>query len=674
MKRLFNFMFSAFAFYFRLLTSLITKGFNDVPKDGEALSDDQFYYSINRIYTRNKVKKMFFIRELPRTVDVGFLNDLKRIVEEKSLQTNRTFGTNETCELVDIIKAEPYEMDFSTFKNRSRMLMWKRRYEQAIKKYGGDNVLDELTEKRDITDSKDRNKWMIESWLFVKKAKEVEKSSFARTTIILELIADSEDILQECEKAMKEYLYRNNIKFGGVFLQSNEYNKAYTPAGNDTKNLLSKMQSPTILNDDIITSFDVPTHGHVGDKEGLYFGTDIYTGLPIFYDIRKGSDAQNFLVTARTGRGKSNYMKGVYSYIDLLGINSITLDYEGDEYTPIGNLYDATFIKVSGEDSRYFNTIAIGDLTGDPGLDNNLKREAISVTERVFSLMLDEKDGMTPHEVSIFSDCVNRIYSKFKVTDDQSTWHLSKGCTYFHLYGEIVQMSKEDFYVKEYGSHIKDMVIKLRTYFEKDGINRSMFQNPINIDELLGARHIVFTFGMKGVDESLINTKELSLKQLFVGYITTLVSNYNKSKGKLTAIYIEELQRYLMHEHSGSVVANMVSGGRKRGMIIFLITNAPLQLFSNLNTNDDVRKYVEAILSNITGQVIGELPERVNETLVDYFSIEDCLPSLNLIAEGGSMKYSFLVNYRGESSVVKYLFHPDLLETDIYATRKDQEE
>lgn len=667
-------LFSSFNFYSRIAVSLITKGFKDVPNENEVLPDNHFYYSINRIYTKNKVKKMYFIKELPRLIDEGFLNELKREIETKSMQVNRTYGINSKCELVDMVITQPYELNFGTFRNRSRMSMWKRRYEEAVKQYGGDNILDELVQKKDISDSKDRNRWMIESWLFVKKAKEIDKSSFARTTIILELIADNDDILLECEKTLKDYLFRNDIRYNEVFLQSNEYNKAFSPAGNEQNNLLSKMTSSTILNDDIITSFDVPTHGNVGDEKGLYYGTDIYTGLPIFYDIRKGSDAKNFLLAANTGDGKSNYLKGIYSSMDILGINSITLDYEGDEYTPMGVLYDAAFIKVSGENSRYFNTIAIGDLTGDPDIDGGLKKEAIGVTERVFSLLLDEKDGMNFNETSIFSDCINRVYDKFGVTDDPETWINSKGCTYFHIYGELVDMSKQDFYVKEYGQYIKDMVIKLRTYFEYDGINRSMFDNPINLDELLGVRHIIFSFGMKGVDESLINTKELALKQLFVGYITTLISNYNKGRGKLTAIYLEELQRYLMHAHSGSVVANMVSGGRKRGMILFLITNAPLQLFSSMNTNEEIKKYVEAILGNVNGLILGALKEKVSTQLAEYFNIEDSIPSLKLIYEGGDMKYSFLINYKGESSIVKYLFHPDLLETPLYATRKDQED
>jgi hypothetical protein len=667
-------LFSSFNFYGRILVSLITKGFKDVPKEDEVLADNHFYYSINRIYTKSKVKKMFFLKELPRMLDEGFLNDLKREVEEKSMQVNRTYGINSKCELVDIIVANPYELNFSTFRNRSRMMMWKRRYEEAIKQYGGNNVLDELVQKKDISDSKDRNRWMIESWLFVKKAKEEEKSSFAKTTIILELVADNDDILFECEKTLKDYMFRNEIKYSEVFLQSNEYNKAFSPAGNEQNNLLAKMTKSTILNDNIITSFDIPTHGNVGDDKGLYFGTDIYTGLPIFYDLRKGSDAKNILISANTGEGKSNFLKGLFSSVDILGMNSITLDYEGDEYTPIGNLYDASFIKVSGENSRYFNTISIGDLTGDPDIDPGLKKEAVGVTQRVFSLLLDEKNGMTFQETSIFSDCINRVYDKFGVTEDPLTWKFSKGCTYFHIYGELVEMSKEDYFVKEYGQHIKDVVIKLRTYFEFDGINRSMFNNPINLEELLGTRHIVFSFGMKGLDESLINTKELSLKQLFVGYITTLISNYNKSKGKLTAIYLEELQRYLMHAHSGSVVANMVSGGRKRGMILFLITNAPLQLFSSLNTDEELKKHVEAILGNINGLVLGRMKEKVSTTIAEYFNVEDTIPSLNLINEGGDMKYSFLINYNGESSIVKYLFHPDLLETPLYKTRKDQEE
>lgn len=672
--KLFSKLFSSFVFYSRVIVSFITKGFSDVPPSDNLLSDNEFYYSINRIFTKNKVKKMYFVTELPRLLDEGFLHDLKYSIESRQNTYNRTNSTNEKCELVDIVTADPYALDFSTFKNRSRMLMWKRRYESAIAEGYDRTELDDLVTSREVLDKSDRNRWMIESWLFVRRAKEVEKSEFCKTNIILELVADSDEMLKECEKVLKDFMFSRDIKYKEIFLQTNDYYKSFSPAGNARDSLLAKMNPPTILNDDIITSFDMPTHGVVGDATGLYFGTDIHTGNPIFYDITKGSDAQNFLITADTGQGKSNYVKGLYSYVDLLGLNSIMLDYEGDEYSYLGDLYDASVIKVRGEKSRYFNTIAIGDLTGDPNIDGDLKRDAISVTERVFSLLLDDHKGMTAHEKSLYNDCVNRVYEKFDVTDDPSTWINSKKITYFHLYGELEVMSKEDQYISDYGNHIKDMVIKLRTYFEHGAINRSMFENPINIDELLGSRHIIFSFGMKGMDESLIDKKELALKQLFVGYITTLVSNYNKSRGNLTVIYFEELQRYLTHEHSSSVVANITSGGRKRNMIVFLITNTPTQLMSALESGKDssLGDHAAAIMGRVNGFVIGSLKNAETDSLIKYFSLEDCRDDLYLINRGGSMKYSFMVNYKGEASVVKYLFHPELLSTPLYATRTDK--
>lgn len=671
-------LFSTFEFYSKILVSLITKGFNDKPDEETNLSEEEFYYSINRIYTNRKVKKMYFINELPKFVDSGFLHDLKTAVSIRCNQLNVTYGTNKKCELVDIVTAEPYELNFSTFKNRSRLNMWKRRYDSAMKQYGRNSAVDDLVESSEAIDKRDRNKWMIDSWLFVKRIKEEEKGEFCRTNIILELVSDSDDVLAECEKEMKDYLYRNDIMVKEVFLQSNDYNKSFTPAGNQAgKSLLSKMNPPSIMADTLINSFDVPTHGKVGDDYGVYVGNDIYSAMPVFYDFGIGSDAKNILLAASTGEGKSNYMKGLYSNFDLMGYNSIILDYEGDEYTPMGNLYDAVFIKVSGEQSRYFNTIAIGDLTGIKKIDADLKNEAVKITERVFSLLLDEHNGMTSHELSLYSDCVNRVYEKFGVTDDPASWYLSKECTYFHLYGELVEMSKEDGYIREYGQHIKDMVIKLRTYFEFDGINRSMFTNPVNIEEVLGNRHIVFSFGMKGTDESLINTKELALKQLFVGYITTLVSNYNKSKDRLTVVVVEELQRYLAHNHSASVVANMVSGGRKRGMIMIMITNAPLQLMNHLkeskNSEKD-EKHIDAILNNINAHIIGKLKHRETQKLAEYYALEDALPSLNLINKGGEMRYSFLVHYKDEFSIVKYLLHPALLTTDLYVTRRDKKD
>lgn len=323
-------LFYTFEFYSRLLVSAITKGFKDRPDN--ALMEDEYYYSINRIYTKNKVKKMYFIHELPKHIDAGFLHDLKRVVSDTSLQLNSTYNTNLKCELVDVMISEPYDLNFSTFKNRSKLNMWKRRYENAMRESGHLNSVEELTAEASVLDTRDKNQWMIESWMYIKNVKDVEKGEFCRTNIMLELIADSDDILNYCENAIKDYLYSREIVIKEVFLQSNEYNKAFTPAGSEYgKSLLSKMNPPSILSDNLVNSFDVPTHGRVGDDTGICFGTDIYSAMPIFYDLGKGSDAINILLSASTGEGKSNYMKGIFSSFDIMGYSSIILDYEGDE-------------------------------------------------------------------------------------------------------------------------------------------------------------------------------------------------------------------------------------------------------------------------------------------------------------------------------------------------------
>lgn len=665
-------------FYSRIFVSWVSKGFKDKPEQGKPLGEGQFYYSVNRIYTARKVKKMFFINEFPRFVDAGFLHDIKNAVSTKVADTNKTYGTQRRCEVVDITKVEPYDMNFSTFKNRSRMRMWKRRYDKAMSDYGGNSDIEDMVADQDDITRRDRNSYMIESWLFVRNAQTELKSSFCKSNFIIELVADSDDILKECEAVLVDYCASHEIKLSTVFLQTNEYNKNYTAAGNaNPKSLIQKMNPPTIMTDDLLNQFDIPSHGKVFSNTGTYFGTDIYSGLPVHLDLESGSDAMNFLISAKTGQGKSNLFKGLYGMFNLMGYNTIALDFEGDEYTDIGKLFDSTFIKVSGEDSRYYNTVAIGDLTGIERIDKNLKREAITVTQQVFSILLD---GMDEYELSLYNDAINRLYTKAGVTDAEETWYLSKQCNYFLLYAELCSMAEEDAYERDYKDQIRRMIIKLRVYFERDGIHRSLFNNPIDLSELLGHRNIVFSFGMKGADVSLIDTKEIALKQLFVGYISSLVSNYNKSKNRLTVIMIEELQRYLLQESSAAVVANMVSGGRKRGMIMFLITNAPLQLIGiqsddekhNLMMTPEVAQHLNAINENITAFVIGALQNKTSKQLsLHYDELADSLPHMKLINSGGSMRYSFLVRFKGETTIVKHLFHPALLQTSLYATRKD---
>lgn len=668
--------FDSINLYSRLIAEYITGGTMDVPD--KTVEDGTFFYSTNRIFTQKGVKKMYFLHDLPAELPRGFVSDIRANVQKAVRSYNATHGLQENVSINVVIDGEFYDLDLGNKRVQGRWTHFTRQFERVQRKAGSKSLVDEL--KSDKYSDDIRRK--VSSFLYIKEAKDEQDSSFYKTKVILEFVSTSNDVLEVAEREFRAFVFRNRIKPKPVFIQTNEYQKTYTPMGSKTNSLLKKMNEGDVWADDTIASFTVSTHGIIGDKTGVYHGVDVQSRNVLAIDMSKGSDAQNILLTAGTGEGKSNYAKMLYTFIIPMmdTYSTIVYDYEGFEYTPIGKLAEANIVSMAGGDGRYVNTMVIGDLTGNKKIDEGLKIEAIEATERVFNLLVDERYGMTPQELSLFSDCMNEVYQDFGVFDDPETWKNSKECTFYHIYAKMVKMKERNEVLFEYGENVVlDFIIKLKPYFEKGGIRTHWFKEPISIQEIVDNRHLIFSFGMGDKEESMIDEKSLALRQLFASYLTTLVASKNKARGIRTVVFLEELQRYLKQRYSGEIVAGISSGGRKLGLIVYYITNAPSELMLLMDGGDEnIRSSASVLMSNITTTIIGALWRNDMDKLIDYFQLHNARGILYQLSDvkesnkgSSDMKYCFFVKYKGQSTVVRMLSHPDLDELPLYTTLKD---
>lgn len=669
-------VFDSMNLYSRLIAEYITGGRTDEP-EGQ-VEDGKFFYSTNRIYTQKGVKKMVFLHDLPDELPRGFVSDIRTNIRKAVRSYNATHGLHESVSLNVVIDGEFYDLDLGNRRVQGRWSHFTRQYEKVQKKAGNKSLEDELKSDRYSDDVRRK----VSSFLYIKEAKEEIDSSFYKTKVILEFVATSNDVLEEAEREFKAFVFSNRIKPKNVFLQTNEYQKTYMPMGSKTQSLLKKMNEGDVWSDDTITSLTVSTHGTVGDKTGVYHGVDIQSRMPFVMELSKGSDAQNILLTASTGEGKSNYAKMLYTFIVPMQdtFSTIVFDYEGTEYVPLGKLAGANIVSMAGGEGRYVNTMVIGNLTGDEKIDRDLKIDAMSSTERVFNLLIDERNGMSPQELSFFSDCFNQVYQDFGITDDPTTWHRSKDCTFYHIYAKAIKMKERNEVLYEYGENVvMDFIVKVKPFFEKGGIKTHWFREPISIQSVMDNPHLIFSFGMEGKEESMIDSKSLALRQLFASYLTMLVSSKNKANGKRTVVFLEELQRYLKQRYSGEIVASLSSGGRKLGLVVYYITNAPGELMLLMDGEDEnVKSTASVIMSSMTTQIIGALWRNDMDKLIRYFNLDNARGVLYQLSDvkeqnkkSSDMKYCFFVKYRGQSTIVRMLSHPALEELPLYSTLKD---
>src|SRR5690606_15892459 len=142
-----------------------------------------------------------------------------------------------------------------------------------------------------------------------------------------------DDTVRAVEKVCKD----NTIKIKRISGNISDYLETFSPFSLKVDSSVIKRAGSNVLTDEIAARLNSYDQGTVG-KCTTYWGTDVYSKKPVLKEPKEiATDAENWLIVAETGGGKS-YMTKVL-IIQLLGRNDVVgtiNDIEGDEYTDLG--------------------------------------------------------------------------------------------------------------------------------------------------------------------------------------------------------------------------------------------------------------------------------------------------------------------------------------------------
>lgn len=662
-------------FYTKLLAEYLDK--SSTPD--KTLGNGEFFYTSDAIFTKNGVKKVFFINEMPLTIPRYFISDLRDSVYRAISQYNSNNRLNSKVSVTLLIEGQHFPFEFSDYRIAGVWQSFTRQYERVADKVGDMELKDALNTDK-YSDNVVRK---VNSFLHLKEAK-ARHASFYRTKLAIELVVVDDtsglalDSLKIAEKAVADFFTENALSYKRLFLDPHNYYKNYSPTSNSAKTLMRKKYEGAVYSDDTITSFTAPNHGIIGDKRGIPFGVDMFIGEPIFIDFLEDKNAKNILIAAGTGEGKSFRAKDNFVFTTAQPeYQTIAFDYEGTEYTGVGYICDSQNIRMKG---MYVDTLDIPDAVGDEELDSERWDRCKEITKSVFDVLCNPQTGMTNRQQAIFSDLMAEVYGNVGVGEDVETWSRAKGLTYYMLYDILVNkyIHGENSTARENHTEaeLKDFRNTLKPYFEEGGLYASWFKYNISIEDFLEAESVIFNFGMGTKSEIMTDERSIILQQLFASHLTILKASRNKANGILTAVYIEEMQRYLNQPYSAKIVGTLVSGGRKLGLINYLLTNDPSGLLMAGDMDSPlIKENVSAIVSGITMVCIGALYEKDMIGLIDQFGLEKSFGYLRKLVEvkesnirSGGYKYAFFMNHRGKATLVKSISSPALEGLDIYET------
>lgn len=642
----------------------------------EHLDNSQIAIGFSNISSENQITKYFTISSFPDYLQNQLIDYIRNSCMLPGVKINF------------YMYGHPHKIFWDSAEMRSKMDIWSR-YSQEH-----DGSVNVFNYRQESIEAKARAR-IIQSTKYLNEAELEHKRSLIRVSFIIEITArrDEESILNMADsvKKLKEITASSGIKVRELRINMIDWIRAINPFSlNASKETESKIIKK-VMTDDNLANFNSYKQGRVGIK-GTPLGVDVRSYSVVLRQFKENPDkAENWLICAETGGGKSMWIKSLLTYMLADGYTVCIMDYEGDEYTNLANYVreynpdDVKIVSMGKGSTVYFDPCEIPELTGDETIDKESKESAISFITAIFRIIVHgEGSDFTTEEKKIMSTAIQRMYDSVGVTEDMSTWHRSKLLKLHDVYHEIKEMVLTKEFVDS-DSNAKHKAAEFimdaaSIYFEESGANYSMFSKPMSANELYKSKLIVFSFGMKGASESATDPTILALKQLSVAYVNIQISNYCKYVKHYYNVKVwEEFQRWGQVKGSEDTIVNVITGGRKRGDVNFIVTN---DLASILDENN---RLSAKLGNNIQNYAIGRIVKSDTRfKFCEQFDLQECLDALDRIAKasantkqiGGKTsgsqnryKHAFCVVLDdGNKAIVKSMLPSSILKSSLFKT------
>ena len=612
------------------------------------------YADINGLYSGDSnVTFVYSIDGYPRELEISYRTTLRSVCKEG-------------VRLSFISPLEKHVIDWGSAQMKARMHTW-RSLEKDTSEVDAYNIFENLT-------SLDNQDWKKDSIIYLSIADIRRKRKMFKFRSLM-LISGKRS--KEFNNSVKEVLSvcrRLNIKISRVTGDIPEYLKVFSPFSNSPDNTTVYKQCGCVtIPDELLSRFNTYAQGTIG-RRGIYWGTDIFSCFPCLKSVKKDTDtAENWLITAETGGGKSFFMKGIL--VQLLAqylFNGTIMDVEGFEYLPLGDylsVHDKVVVLNMAEGTgAYYDPVEI-IITGNPELDSDMYSLSTSFTLSLFKCLLGNTQAQDEWVDIVINDAVSLTYGKRGVdATDMNTWKKSAGLTLYDVYNTLKSlksngdanravsaMFSHSLYEEKMGvgtalsqndvnrlitsndgyqKAIDMCIAKISRYFEPNGIRASLFRNRITIDDIKEAKLVICSFGMAGKSPSTVDPIQMALMQLYSANISHLRSIFSKQAGKYNFKLWEEFQRWGGFPDADKTINVALTGGRKLGDVNIIITNKVKDML-----DDD--KF--GVFSNITSIAIGCIwDNKVREDLCERLSIPHMKKELDTIVENNQDLSSFI--------------------------------
>ncbi len=585
----------------RVLLDRLKKGESNYPK----IRDFNNYYSGSATMSgKDNICFYYTIDGYPPQIPIGFKDDIRREARD-GVRISFT-------ELY-----EPTRIDWNSPQMRSKIRTWKNIDEdrEEVNEYN-------YQQQIGVEDSMKRRR---NSLVYLADADERRKRNFFKFRTMITISGVRGENFDKTVIKVNDYCKQRGIVITRVEDNILDYLKAFSPFSMESNVDVMKGVGSNTIPDEQIARFSTYDQGKIG-KKGVIFGTDIYSGFAVFKVFKKSSvDAENILIAAETGGGKSFFLKAILcQLIAFPEYNGTINDIEGFEYIPfagfVANMDDVLVLNMAEGQGCYYDPFEI-TMTGVESLDADIFSFCKNFTSSIFRVLVgSELVDSSVWAQKIINNAISRAYTDLGVdSEDMSTWGRTKGYDLFYVYSKFKYLYQECIdlgsskHVEELELHeryklnpgyvdtLDKVVARLSEYFEpfeNGGIRSDVFRNKVSLKDIANAKLVVNSFGLAGKSADTVDPIQMALSQLSAANISHIRSIFSKAQGKYNFKVWEEFQRWGSIKDSVNTIKTAITGGRKLGDINFIVTNNIKELL-----DDD--KF--AIFDNISSFAIGAI-------------------------------------------------------------------
>lgn len=608
------------------------------------------------MYQGDKVTFYYILQSLPEKLPINFKDGMRR---ECRGDTKLTFITN----------LEPHKIDWSSPQMKSRL----NAIAESTKELEASNV--NSINLHDKIEDIARKRRIEQSLTYLSIADKERHRSLLKMSMLLVVTGTRGDDFDNSIKFIEEYAKNREIRLMRVLYDIPAVLDYFSPFSHRKTKRIDSLVSTHVLTDEILARFTTYNQGILGD-EGIYFGTDVYSQFPVLKRVKPRVDtAENWLITAETGGGKSFAVKLLILQLLAKGYNGTVMDIEGFEYIPMASFLSRSskvqIINMAEGSGKYFDPVEIADRTGIEDIDKDAQKMSLNFTLALLKVLVGKSYDENIWIDSVLNDAVSNVYAAAGVTDNPDTWSNSKGLTLFDMYNAVkaLKMAKRG---EEYLQAVDLALAMLSKYFEPNGTRRGIFKERVHVTDIIESDLLICSFGMAGKSASSVDNVQMALMQLSAAQLSHQRSIYSKARGRYNFKLWEEFQRWGKFPDSDKTLGVALTGGRKLGDVNIIITNVIKELLDN---------DVMGILDNITSIMIGAIDNaNTRERVCNQLSIPNLKPELDKISKNKRGKngvetafsHAFLCSLdKSIVSIVKIRLSAAMRDSDIFKTGVD---